>query len=134
MPPHKLAPAGSAGAWREVEGEFNAIMAVVMPCRSDRSGNGLAPFAHMADGIIHLILVRKCTALQVRDPSLLPCRYLRCCCKQARREGAFLLRSKHTSKHDRAGMLQCCGVGFARRGCRCVRDNCYDFGNLGLEP
>jgi len=54
------------GAWREVEGEFNAIMAVVMPCRSDRSDSGLAPFAHMADGIIHLILVRKCSALQVR--------------------------------------------------------------------
>lgn len=48
-----------------MEGEFNAIMAVVMPCRSDRSDSGLAPFAHMADGIIHLILVRKCTVLQV---------------------------------------------------------------------
>lgn len=27
--------------WVTVEGEFNAIMAVVMPCRSDRSDSGL---------------------------------------------------------------------------------------------
>lgn len=40
-------------------------MAVVMPCRSDRSDLGLAPYAHMSDGIIHLILVRKCSAMQV---------------------------------------------------------------------
>ena len=53
-----------AGDWKTIEGEFNAIMAVVMPCRSDRSDSGLAPFAHMADGIIHLILVRKCSAAQ----------------------------------------------------------------------
>lgn len=53
-----------AGDWKTIEGEFNAIMAVVMPCRSDRSDSGLAPFAHMADGIIHLIMVRKCSALQ----------------------------------------------------------------------
>ena len=47
-----------------MEGEFNAIMAVVMPCRSDRSDSGLVPFAHMSDGRIHLILVRKCSTLQ----------------------------------------------------------------------
>lgn len=39
-------------------------MAVVMPCRSDRSDSGLAPFAHMADGSIHLIMVRKCSVAQ----------------------------------------------------------------------
>lgn len=50
--------------WVTVEGEFSAIMAVVMPCRSDRSDSGLSPFAHMADGRIHLILVRKCSTLQ----------------------------------------------------------------------
>jgi ceramide kinase len=54
----------SSGNWHTIEGEFNAIMAVVMPCRSDRSDSGLAPFAHMADGIIHLIMVRQCSALQ----------------------------------------------------------------------
>jgi len=58
------APRRCAGAWKTIEGEFNAIMAVVMPCRSDRSDSGLAPFAHMADGIIHLIMVKKCSALQ----------------------------------------------------------------------
>ena len=26
-----------AGNWKTIEGEFNAIMAVVLPCRSDRS-------------------------------------------------------------------------------------------------
>jgi Ceramide kinase C-terminal domain len=54
----------TAGNWKSIEGEFNAIMAVVLPCRSDRSDSGLAPFAHIADGIIHLIMVRKCSAAQ----------------------------------------------------------------------
>jgi ceramide kinase len=53
-----------AGNWETIEGEFNAIMAVVLPCRSDRSDSGLAPFAHIADGCIHLIMVRKCSAAQ----------------------------------------------------------------------
>ena len=57
------APCADDG-WVTLEGEFNAIMAVVMPCRSDRSDSGLVPFAHMADGRIHLILVRKCSTLQ----------------------------------------------------------------------
>jgi hypothetical protein len=121
----------AAGNWKTIEGEFNAIMAVVLPCRSDRSDSvcsahlsyhlfvnnepfslssdslsiisfrepgpcalcthcqrlhpphhglddalpfeddvfqsldqGLAPFAHIADGCIHLIMVRKCSAAQ----------------------------------------------------------------------
>ena len=57
-------PGCAENGWVTVEGEFNAIMAVVMPCRSDRSDRGLAPYAHRADGRIHLILVRRCSALQ----------------------------------------------------------------------
>lgn len=59
----RWAPEAQDG-WREIEGDFAAIMAVTMPCRSDRSTLGLAPYAHMADGVIHLILVRKCSVLQ----------------------------------------------------------------------
>ena len=61
---HNSRMAVAAGNWKTVEGEFNAIMAVMLPCRSDRSDSGLAPFAHIADGIIHLIMVRKCSAAQ----------------------------------------------------------------------
>jgi len=43
-----------------VEGEFVSIMIAVMPCRSDKSPNGVVPHAHLSDGRLHLILVKKC--------------------------------------------------------------------------
>ena len=39
-------------------------MAIVTPCRSDQSTLGLAPFGHLADGRIQLVLVHKCSRLQ----------------------------------------------------------------------
>lgn len=37
----------------------------VMPCRSDKTRSGMARFGHLADGRLKLVLVRKCSPLQV---------------------------------------------------------------------
>ena len=47
-----------------LQGSFKSIMAVVIPCRSDQSTLGLSPYGHLADGRLHLILVRNCSVLQ----------------------------------------------------------------------
>ena len=52
------------GSWQHVEGEFKSVMAIVTPCRSDQSTLGLAPYGHLADGRIQLVLVHKCSVLQ----------------------------------------------------------------------
>lgn len=52
------------GRWKTVTGRYKSIMAVVTPCRSDRSTLGLSPFSHLADGRIHLVLVKDCSVLQ----------------------------------------------------------------------
>ena len=41
-----------------------SIMAVVMPCRSDKSRHGIIPHGHLCDGRIYLVLVSKCSHLQ----------------------------------------------------------------------
>ena len=56
---------GEGEAWREVEGSFCSIMLVVMPCRSDKTRSGMARHAHLADGRLKLVLVSKCSPLQV---------------------------------------------------------------------
>ncbi|KAK9833420.1 hypothetical protein WJX81_003514 [Elliptochloris bilobata] len=52
------------GTWRHVEGRFRSVMVAVSPCRSDMSARGLAPWAHLADGRLTLVLVRECSTLQ----------------------------------------------------------------------
>ena len=52
------------GSWQHVEGEFKSVMAIVTPCRSDQSTLGLAPYGHLADGRVQLVLVHKCSVLQ----------------------------------------------------------------------
>ena len=47
-----------------MEGEFKSVMAIVTPCRSDQSSLGLAPYGHLADGLVQLVLVHKCSRLQ----------------------------------------------------------------------
>lgn len=47
-----------------VQGDFKGIMAVISPCRSDRSTLGLFPYSHLSDGRLHLILVKNCSILQ----------------------------------------------------------------------
>ena len=52
------------GSWQHMQGEFKSVMAIVTPCRSDQSTLGLAPYGHLADGRIQLVLVHKCSVLQ----------------------------------------------------------------------
>ncbi|XP_043352325.1 ceramide kinase isoform X2 [Dermochelys coriacea] len=47
--------------WKVIKGKFLAINAVNMSCACPRSLKGLSPAAHLADGSIDLILVRKCS-------------------------------------------------------------------------
>ena len=48
-------------------------MAIVTSCRSDMSPQGLSRNAHLADGRMHLVLVRKCSILQyLKFLSLIP--------------------------------------------------------------
>lgn len=53
-----------ADDWVTVQGEFAGIMLVIMPCRSDKSKNGVARYGHLSDGNIHLVLVKRCSRWQ----------------------------------------------------------------------
>lgn len=53
-----------ADDWKTIEGDFAGIQLVIMPCRSDKSLNGVAKYGHLSDGNIHLVLVRHCSRLQ----------------------------------------------------------------------
>lgn len=46
------------------QGRYKSVMVAVSPCRSDMSRRGLAPWAHLADGRLTLVLVRDCSILQ----------------------------------------------------------------------
>lgn len=50
--------------WRCWEGEVVSLMVVVTPTRSDKTKGGLVPHAHIADGRMHLVIVRKCSRIQ----------------------------------------------------------------------
>ena len=68
---HFLQPAAQAaerhgdGEWRSLEGEFCSVMLVCMPCRSDKTRAGMARYGHLADGRMKLVLVQRCSPLQV---------------------------------------------------------------------
>lgn len=49
--------------WTVLSGEFMAINAACISCACPRSPKGLSPSAHLADGTIDLILVRKCSRI-----------------------------------------------------------------------
>lgn len=50
--------------WHCWEGEVSSLMIVVTPTRSDKSKHGIVPHAHLSDGRLHLVIVRKCTRIQ----------------------------------------------------------------------
>ena len=50
--------------WRCWEGEVVSLMVVVTPTRSEKTKVGLVPHAHIADGRMHLVIVRKCSRIQ----------------------------------------------------------------------
>lgn len=43
-----------------VEGSFVSIIIAVIPCRSDKSPNGLIPNAHLSDGQLQITLIKDC--------------------------------------------------------------------------
>eukprot|EP00897_Mesotaenium_endlicherianum_P006338 jgi/Mesen1/5732/ME000029S05043 len=59
---------GSGPRWRTVRAKFLSIGAAVMSCRNDKAPDGVAAHAHLADGHLHLILIRECSHVE----------YLRC--------------------------------------------------------
>ena len=51
------------GEWRRVEGNFIGISGANISCRCALSPLGMAPFAHLSDGYLDLILVKKASRL-----------------------------------------------------------------------
>lgn len=47
--------------WRCSKGSFISVGAAVISCRNDKAPNGVAATAHLADGFLHLILVKECS-------------------------------------------------------------------------
>ncbi|CAL8105220.1 unnamed protein product [Orchesella dallaii] len=52
------------GEWKRVEGRFLGISGANISCRCALSPLGMAPFAHLADGHIDLILIRQASRLK----------------------------------------------------------------------
>eukprot|EP01018_Ginkgo_biloba_P001250 Gb_05155 [translate_table: standard] len=47
--------------WTKSKGLFLSVGAAVISCRNDKAPDGLVAQAHLADGFLHLILIRDCT-------------------------------------------------------------------------
>ena len=50
--------------WKTVRGRFQSVGAAIISCRNDKAPDGMAAYAHLADGNLHLILIRECTRVQ----------------------------------------------------------------------
>ncbi|KAG0587968.1 hypothetical protein KC19_2G205600 [Ceratodon purpureus] len=50
-----------APTWKTCRAKFHSIGAAVMSCRNEKAPEGVAAHAHLADGLLHLILVRECS-------------------------------------------------------------------------
>ena len=50
-----------APTWKTCHAKFHSIGAAVMSCRNEKAPEGVAAHAHLADGLLHLILVRECS-------------------------------------------------------------------------
>lgn len=53
----------SSPRWKHVRGSYISIGAAVISCRNEKAPNGVAASAHLADGLLHLILVKECSRL-----------------------------------------------------------------------
>lgn len=47
--------------WKTCHAKFQSIGAAVMSCRNEKAPEGVAAHAHLADGLLHLILIRECS-------------------------------------------------------------------------
>ncbi|CAK9263449.1 unnamed protein product [Sphagnum jensenii] len=50
-----------APKWQTRRGKFHSVGAAIMSCRNDKAPDGVAAHAHLADGFLHLILIRECS-------------------------------------------------------------------------
>jgi ceramide kinase len=50
-----------APTWKTCHAKFHSIGAAVMSCRNEKAPEGVAAHAHLADGLLHLILIRECS-------------------------------------------------------------------------
>ncbi|RWV95945.1 hypothetical protein BHE74_00013544 [Ensete ventricosum] len=46
--------------WLEYKGRFLSVGAAIISCRNERAPKGLVAEAHLADGFLHLILIKDC--------------------------------------------------------------------------
>lgn len=58
---YKILKSEEQKQWKVIKGKFLAINLANMSCACPKSPNGLSPAAHLADGTMDLILVRKCS-------------------------------------------------------------------------
>ncbi|MCO5570943.1 hypothetical protein L7F22_024673 [Adiantum nelumboides] len=49
--------------WKHVRGSYLSVGAAVISCRNEKAPDGIAASAHLADGLLHLILVKNCSHL-----------------------------------------------------------------------
>ena len=49
------------GEWHTISGRFISVLAANISCRCAKSSTGISPHAHIGDGEIDLVLVRKTT-------------------------------------------------------------------------
>ncbi|VDK33117.1 unnamed protein product [Taenia asiatica] len=78
------------GGWRVIKGDFVAVNAFLISCRCAKSPLGPAPSAHLGDGFLDLILVRRCSRMQ----------YLRYLVQLTNR------RKKHQAQHLRMPFVE----------------------------
>eukprot|EP00899_Mesostigma_viride_P026663 jgi/Mesvir1/7181/Mv18209-RA.1 len=52
------------GNWVTIEGEFMSVAAAIISCRNDKAVDGASRHAHLCDGHLDLIIVKKCSRLQ----------------------------------------------------------------------
>lgn len=58
-----LNPSNSNGEWKRVEGRFIGVSGANISCRCSLSPQGMAPFAHLSDGHMELIVIRQTSRL-----------------------------------------------------------------------
>lgn len=46
--------------WLQSKGRFLSVGAAIISCRNERAPDGLVADAHLADGFLHLILIKDC--------------------------------------------------------------------------
>eukprot|EP00249_Psilotum_nudum_P006309 c19625_g1_i1 orf=328-2562(-) len=59
--PVSTIPVSQTPRWQSVRGRFLSVGAAVLSCRNDKAPDGVAAHAHLADGLLDLILIKDCS-------------------------------------------------------------------------